>query len=98
MLSAQARLLFLCACVPALLSGETHRVIATTYYHTFFRAHPVLKRIQPGDVVITKTLDTGGQDDNNEHRAAPGNPLTGPFYVEGAEPAMRFGFTFAAWR
>jgi len=27
-----------------------------------------------------KTLDSGGQDERNEHRSEPGNPLTGPFY------------------
>jgi acetamidase/formamidase len=36
--------------------------------------------------VITKTLDSGGQDYQSEHRSEPGNPLTGPFLVEGAEP------------
>jgi acetamidase/formamidase len=72
--------------VPAVLTAETHQVIATTYYRTFSRAHPVLKRIKPGDVVATKTLDSGGQDDKDVKRAEPSNPLTGPFYVEGAEP------------
>ncbi|MCI0417654.1 MAG: acetamidase/formamidase family protein [Acidobacteria bacterium] len=66
--------------------GETHPVVATTYYRTFARFHPVLKRVKPGDIVITKTLDAGGQDEKDVRRSEPGNPLTGPFYVEGAEP------------
>ena len=37
------------------LLAETHQVVATTYYNTFSRAHPVLKRVRPGDTVITKT-------------------------------------------
>jgi acetamidase/formamidase len=82
MLRVSAALLALASCA----SPETHQVVAKTYYHTFSRSHPVLVRVKPGDVVITKTLDSGGQDDQNEHRAAPGNPLTGAFYVEGAEP------------
>src|SRR5262245_46945267 len=63
-----------------------HQVVATTYYNTFSRAHPVLKRVRPGDTVVTKTLDAGGQDEKDVRRGQPSNPLTGPFYVEGAEP------------
>ncbi len=65
---------------------ETHTVVATTYYRTFSKSYPVLAHIQPGDTVVTKTLDSGGQDINGEHLSEPGNPLTGPFYVEGAQP------------
>ncbi len=65
---------------------ETHRVVATTYYRSFSSGHPVLKRVRPGDVIITKTLDTGGRDENNVPQSKSYNPLTGPFYVEGAEP------------
>lgn len=68
------------------LAGETHTVNPTAYYHTFSARHPVLARIRPGDTVRTKTLDAGGQDEQGVHRAEPSNPLTGPFYVEGAEP------------
>lgn len=62
----------------------THQVVATTYYNTFSRAHPVLKRVRPGDTIITKTLDAGGQDEKDVRLGQPSNPLTGPFYVEGA--------------
>jgi acetamidase/formamidase len=67
-------------------AGEIQPVVATTYYNTFSRAHPVLERVRPGDTVITRTLDAGGQDEKDVRRGQPGNPLTGPFYVEGAEP------------
>ncbi len=67
-------------------SPDVHEVVAETYYRTFSRAHPVLKRVRPGDTVITKTLDAGGQDEKDLRRSEPGNPLTGPFYVEGADP------------
>lgn len=66
--------------------AEVHQVVANTYYHTFSRAHPVLKRVRPGDTIVTKTLDAGGQDENDARRSQPSNPLTGPFYLEGAEP------------
>jgi acetamidase/formamidase len=65
---------------------QVHRVTASTYYRTFSGAHPVLKRVRPGDTIITKTLDAGGQDEKDVRRSEPSNPLTGPFYVEGAEP------------
>src|SRR5262245_55297839 len=67
-------------------TAGVQQVVATTYYNTFSRAHPVLKRIRPGDTVKTKTLDSGGQDEKDVRRGQPSNPLTGPFYVEGAEP------------
>jgi amidase len=75
--------------------AETHRVVADRYYRTFSRQHPVLKRINPGDVVVTKTIDSGGQDDKDVQRhPESGNPLTGPFYIEGAQPgdAIRVRF------
>ncbi|MEX0763028.1 MAG: acetamidase/formamidase family protein [Dehalococcoidia bacterium] len=65
---------------------QVHNIIATTYYRTFSRSYPVLARIEPGDTVITRALDSGGQDLNGEHLSEPGNPLTGPFNIEGAEP------------
>ena len=80
------RTLTLCL-LPALLPAATHQVVADKYYRTFSRAHPVLLRVQPGDTVVTKTLDAGGLDDKGVRRHPEfGNPLTGPFYVEGAEP------------
>ncbi len=70
----------------AALLAETHRVEATKFYNTFSAVHAPLARVRSGDTIITKTLDAGGQDEQGAHRAAPSNPLTGPFYIEGAEP------------
>ena len=64
----------------------THDVAPTRYYRTFSRMHPVLERVRPGDRIVTKTLDSGGQDEKDVVRSEPFNPLTGPFFVEGAEP------------
>ncbi len=66
--------------------SQVHEIVAETYYRTFSKSYPVLARIGPGDTVITKTLDSGGQDLHGEHLHESGNPLTGPFYIEGAEP------------
>ncbi len=68
------------------IAAEQHQVAATTFYNTFSRFHPVLKQIRPGDTVSTKTLDASGRDEQGAVRAKPPNPLTGPFFVEGAEP------------
>ena len=69
------------------LHAEVHRVVATGYHHTFSRSHAVLARMRPGDTVITKTVDSAGFDFQGIRRTKThGNPLTGPFYVEGAEP------------
>ena len=66
-------------------ADEPRRIFAREYYHTFAHNNAVLERIKPGEVIFTRTLDSDGQDENSDQRARPSNPLTGPFYVEGAE-------------
>lgn len=64
-----------------------HTVINEVNYHTFSTEHPIQARLRPGDRVITKTVDSAGFDLNGvRHTKTHGNPLTGPFWVEGAEP------------
>ena len=79
--------LLLPALAPVLVA-ETHTFIAEQYFKTFNHSHPVGLRINPGDIVITKTIDSAGIDFKGEQKApGPGfNPLTGPFFIEGAEP------------
>ena len=52
-------------------AGQAPQVIAKEYYNTFSRAHPVLARIQPGQVVRTKTIDASGRDEAGMVRARP---------------------------
>lgn len=66
--------------------AQSKPIVAETYYNTFSRAHPPLARIRPGETVATTTIDASGRDEAGMVRARPSNPLTGPFYVEGAEP------------
>ena len=55
-------------------------------YFTTMGPHPPALRIAPGNTVVTTTVDSIGQDATGE-RITPGiNPMTGPFFVEGAEP------------
>jgi acetamidase/formamidase len=65
--------------------AQPRPVVPETYYRTFSHTNPVFVHIKAGETVVTKTLDSGGQDERNEQRSPGSNPLTGPFYVEGAE-------------
>ncbi|HKB12573.1 MAG TPA: acetamidase/formamidase family protein [Vicinamibacterales bacterium] len=69
-----------------LVHAETHRFTPTAYYTTYSFAHPPALRIQPGDRVVTKTIDASGADSNGKTVSPGPNPQIGPFYVEGAEP------------
>jgi amidase len=69
----------------ASLFAQNRPMIPDHYYRTFSHTNPVFQRIKPGDVVVTKTLDSGGQNERNEQLSPGSNPLTGPFYIEGAE-------------
>jgi acetamidase/formamidase len=75
-----------CAIAQEFPAAQPRQFIAQTYYNTFSRAHAVLARVRPGDTVVTKTIDASGRDEKGTQVARPSNPLTGAFYVEGAEP------------
>jgi acetamidase/formamidase len=72
---------------PVLEGPATRHEFVPKVYHNHFSGliEPAL-HINPGDTVHTTTVDAGGVDANGVHVAAGGNPLTGPFYVEGAWP------------
>ena len=54
----------------------------TSFSNSFtLNSEPVLK-IRSGDTVSTETIDAGGFDKKRVRRQKPGNPLTGPFYIE----------------
>ena len=55
-------------------------------YYTAMGSHPPVLRIAPGDTVVTTTVDAMGQDATGEPITPRGNPMTGPFFIEGAEP------------
>jgi acetamidase/formamidase len=78
------------ACIfllPAWAAAQTQPLVPPRYYRTFSHTNPVWKRIRPGEVISTRTIDTSGRDFEGKVRHPdPGNPLTGPFYIEGAEP------------
>lgn len=57
-----------------------------THYHNTLGAHQPALHIQPGDTVITTTVDARGQDAAGAKITVGPNPQTGPFYIESAEP------------
>ena len=63
----------------------THRFTPSTYSNVLGTVAPALK-VASGDRIITTTLDAAGVDGNGDQPASRPNPMTGPFYVEGAQP------------
>ena len=68
-------------------SAPSRQLFRPTEFHRVFSSAiaPGL-RIWPGDTVRTETIDAGGTDSTGTRRSLGGNPLTGPFWVEGALP------------
>ena len=63
----------------------THRFRPTRYHNTIGTAEPCL-RIADGDTIITDTIDASGLDAHEVQVWERPTPMTGPFFVEGAEP------------
>jgi amidase len=56
------------------------------HYHTTLGSHEPVLRLADGDTLVTTTVDARGQDHTGQTVTERGNPQTGPFYIEGAEP------------
>jgi acetamidase/formamidase len=67
-------------------SSMTVHQFEPTHYFTTIGSHEPVLRIADGDTVVTTTVDARGQDSTGDQVTPRGNPMTGPFYVEGAEP------------
>ena len=63
----------------------THHVTPDTYHRTLGPHEPLLA-VESGDTIVTTTVNAAGQDATGAQVTLRGNPMTGPFYVEGAEP------------
>jgi acetamidase/formamidase len=61
-----------------------HNFAPQVFYRAFSGANPPALHIFPGDTVRTQTVDANGGGANAAQRSLPGNPQTGPFYIEGA--------------
>jgi amidase len=56
------------------------------FHRQFSGKIPPALTLYPGDTVRTWSVDAGGVDSNGKRLSLGGNPLTGPFYIEGALP------------
>ncbi len=65
---------------------KRHEFTPTVFYRQFSPSNKPVLRVAPGDIVHTTTVDAGGSDEKGVRRVLGGNPETGPFYIEGAEP------------
>ena len=71
-----------------------HHDFSPSTYHTAIGSHPPVLRIKDGDTVSTVTIDAGGMDKDGKSVSEGGNPQTGPFFIEGAEPGDSISVTF----
>ena len=63
----------------------THKFTPTRFYNVIGTAEPVFT-VGDGDTVVTTTLDAAGFDEHGKQLGELPNPMTGPFFVTGAEP------------
>jgi acetamidase/formamidase len=67
-------------------SPKSHQFTPTEFHHYFSGNTAPALHIEAGDTVETTSIDAAGIDEKGNRRAGSGNPLTGPFYIEGAWP------------
>ena len=63
-----------------------HEFVPDRFHRQFSALNPPVLHVNPGDTIHTTTIDAAGIDAQGVRRAAPGNPQTGHFYVDGAMP------------
>jgi amidase len=73
---------------PVVSSGapRTHQFTPATFYNYFSSKYEPVLHVTPGDTIETWSVDAGGFDASGKRRSPGGNPLTGPFFVDGAWP------------
>jgi amidase len=64
---------------------STHRLDPARFWNVVGGHEPAL-RVYPGDSVATRTIDGDGFDERGVRIADEPNPLTGPVFVDGADP------------
>jgi len=78
--------LILYACNSSAQTSRHHHFTPQNYFRKFSAKIAPALRISPGDTVSTESVDAAGVDKNFKQAAERGNPLTGPFYITGAQP------------
>jgi acetamidase/formamidase len=70
----------------AKLGGHLHEFTPKVFHRAFAATTVPVLRVSSGESIHTTTIDAAGTDEKGVQRAEAGNPQTGPFYIEGAEP------------
>jgi acetamidase/formamidase len=63
---------------------------------TVYGVLPPVMHVQAGDIIDTTTVDADGKDALKAGFNITPNPLTGPFYIDGAEPGDTLAVKFVA--
>jgi amidase len=63
-----------------------HHQFVPAHYHRTLGPHEPVLRVRSGDSISTTTVCAAGLDQTGQSATPRGNPQTGPFYVEEAEP------------
>jgi acetamidase/formamidase len=64
----------------------TRHIFEPSVFHNAIGAGSPVLTIRDGDTVVAATADAWGVDRDGRQVASKPNPMTGPFFVEGAEP------------
>src|SRR5579871_6671196 len=90
-------LLLLTACLSSAQNVVRYHATINDVKYLYGSAAPVA-RVKPGDIIETNTLDAFGnvlKKPGDKLSLVKGdNPLTGPFYVEGAQPGDTLAVKF----
>jgi amidase len=65
---------------------KTHDFTPTVFYRQFSPHNKPVLSVNPADTIHPTTVDAGGTDEKGVPRVMGGNPETGPFYIESAQP------------
>jgi len=86
MLKIKVVLLFLLLNLTLKAQHSKHIFQPKIFYNGFSLRPASVLHLHPGDTVQTETIDAMGFDKDGVQRGRGGNPLTGPFTIEGAMP------------
>jgi acetamidase/formamidase len=90
----------LCLSIAAALSSAqqvVHYQLKMQELKTVYGNVPPVMHVKPGDIIDTTTVDADGKEPAAAGYKMNGpNPLTGPFYIDGAEPGDTLAVKFLA--
>ena len=65
---------------------QRHEFTPVAFHNKFAASTTPVLRVSTGDTIHTTTIDAAGADERGVRRGEAGNPQTGPFHINGAEP------------